>query len=494
MNKYLKDIFIHLDGIAMSPVYELIKSRKVDINNSKITSEAYINILKAIFKAQRISPSQIAEIPYSFSGIKDYYKSSVDLIQISNTTNSSNSDTIKSFNIQFDNLYSNYLKYINYSDSAKFENTVLKHMEGALIAPIIIYLSYSPDCKESDNRAIVENILKINPKILSFLEDISMIKDGLLTDKGNYILSRSYAYGVTASYMRTFIHIEELLLNNYKKIWIKDSFGDEYHVNRALNVWGSGKSHKNYFKKIDTYISKIFNQPLESQPKGIADMGCGDGSFLLHLNNLITNSTLRGKNLERYPLLLIGADFNEAALQQTKNMFKDNTNKPLTIQADISNPEKYAQEIKEMYSLDISDFLNVRSFLDHNRTFSSSNEDYQDFKNKTTNVFAWKNKAIKGNEIQSNLVNHFREWKKYISKHGLLALELHFIDINKIYENIGKLPITAYMATHGFSDQFIIEYEVYVECLNKAGLNLDLDYESVFPSNELKMISINLIS
>ena len=76
----------------------------------------------------------------------------------------------------------------------------------------------------------------------------------------------------------------------------------------------------------------------------------------------------------------------------------------------------------------------------------------------------------------------------------MLALELHFINIHEIYENIGNIPITAYMATHGFSDQFIIEYEAYVECINKAGLSLNLDYESLFPSTDLKMISINLIS
>ena len=66
--------------------------------------------------------------------------------------------------------------------------------------------------------------------------------------------------------------------------------------------------------------------------------------------------------------------------------------------------------------------------------------------------------------------------------------------MDEIHKNIGNIPITAYMATHGFSDQFIIEYEVYVECINKAGLSLSLGYESLFPSNDLKMISINLIS
>ena len=65
---------------------------------------------------------------------------------------------------------------------------------------------------------------------------------------------------------------------------------------------------------------------------------------------------------------------------------------------------------------------------------------------------------------------------------------------DKIHNNIGKIPMTAYMATHGFSDQFIIEYDAYKECINKAGLKIIPNYESTFPNEDLKMISINLIT
>jgi len=493
MNKYLKDIFIHLDGIPMAAIYELIKSKKIKAEGSKNVSKAYMNILYAVLKAQKISYSQIEQTPYDFSGIKDYYKAAVELIQLNKLKKELHSQVIKSFEMTFNKLYSNYLKAVQEQSFLKTrEDVLLKHMEGAIIAPIIIYLSYNLNKKMS--QFSIDYIEKISPEILLFLEKTNIVKNDVLTDKGEYIISRSHAYGVTTSYMRTFAHLEDLLLNNYKNIWIEDDFGDEYHVNRALNVWGSGNSHKNYFKKIDSCIIKVFNQPLELQPKGIADMGCGDGSFLLHLNQLISDKTLRGRHLDEYPLLLIGADFNKAALRETKNMFSNQKNKPMTIQADISNPEKYADDIKNAYSLDISDFLNVRSFLDHNRTFLKNAKEKQGFNCETTNVFAWKNTSITSNEIQSNLVNHFKKWKKYISKHGLLALELHFINIEEIHKNIGKVPITAYMATHGFSDQFIIEYNVYAECINKAGLNLNLGYESLFPSDELKMISINLIS
>ena len=60
-------------------------------------------------------------------------------------------------------------------------------------------------------------------------------------------------------------------------------------------------------------ITEIFNQPLDDQPVGIADMGCGDGTLLKHLYNVIKNNTKRGENFDTYPLKIIGADFNKAA-------------------------------------------------------------------------------------------------------------------------------------------------------------------------------------
>ena len=69
MNKYLKDIFIHLDGIAMAPVYEFLS------NNNNILSKgirngvfrleyrdgknhnlnrAYCSVLSKILQAQNI--------------------------------------------------------------------------------------------------------------------------------------------------------------------------------------------------------------------------------------------------------------------------------------------------------------------------------------------------------------------------------------------------------------------------------------------------------
>ena len=62
-----------------------------------------------------------------------------------------------------------------------------------------------------------------------------------------------------------------------------DASGFETLVNRAMNVWGSGGAHRTYFKKLDQIVIDIFNRPLAEQPRGICDMGCGDGTLLAHL-------------------------------------------------------------------------------------------------------------------------------------------------------------------------------------------------------------------
>ena len=57
MNKYLKDIFIHLDGLAMAPIYEIIShipNYKRGINPYASELGSYTFILCAVLKAQNM--------------------------------------------------------------------------------------------------------------------------------------------------------------------------------------------------------------------------------------------------------------------------------------------------------------------------------------------------------------------------------------------------------------------------------------------------------
>ena len=508
MNNFLKDIFIHIDGVVMAPAYELMSkseafNRNKVINPNSKSYGAYAHVLCKILSSQKLLKLKagdsnqfvwtelgkaVLQNRKNFRGIRNYYLSAINILE----------GYDKPSNVDFSQIVHNFTKI---TQSYGSKSVITKHFEGAIITPILIYFSKT---KNMDT-LYLKLTSEFDNSLINFMKDIDFISQKKISEKGKYFFSKSYAYGVTSSYLRTLVQIEELCFNPetigcIDKVHVSKRLkpkpkNTENHVDRALNVWGSGKSHKTYFKYIDEYIEYIFNLPIKNQPKGIADMGCGDGSFLLHLFNLIKYRTIRGKMLKSYPITLIGADYNQAALDQTKITFSNSTIKPLTLIADISKPNKFANDLKKNHSVNISDFLNVRSFLDHNRTYKQFNKlNDLSFKNKTSNSFVWRGKYLNKNDMQNNLVNHFKSWKKYISKYGLLVLELHCIDLNEIYRNIGKIPMTAYLGTHGFSDQFIIEYEVYRECLEKAGLQLSEKFEKFFPNEDKKMISINLIT
>src|SRR5262249_6513122 len=96
-----------------------------------------------------------------------------------------------------------------------------------------------------------------------------------LTACGRYAAQIATSYGVTVSYLPTFNVVSTLLFGN-PRIPRMDDNGVELLVNRGMNVWGSGGAHRTYFKKVDEIIIEIFNRPLNQQPRGVCDMGCGD--------------------------------------------------------------------------------------------------------------------------------------------------------------------------------------------------------------------------
>ena len=96
-------------------------------------------------------------------------------------------------------------------------------------------------------------------------------------------------------------------------------------------------------------------------------------------------------------------------------------------------------------------------------------------------------------EVEDNLLEHLGKWSPYVSQFGLLLIELHTIPPAVAARNIGKTAATAYDATHGFSDQYIIEIEVFNKVAAEAGLFPDPAVFRKFPDSEIATVSINLL-
>jgi hypothetical protein len=291
----------------------------------------------------------------------------------------------------------------------------------------------------------------------------------------------------------TFSKMDELLFGNPNVLRDVAEGGEEIHVDREMNVWGSGGAHDTYFKVVDEIIIKLFNLPIEEQPKGILDMGCGNGAFIEHIYNVIERQTLRGKMLDDYPLFLVGADYNQAALKVTRaNLIKADIWAKV-IWGDIGRPDVLAEDLLENYNIDLKDLLNVRTFLDHNRIWEMPKHITKDRVSYSTGAFAHRGERISNNLVEDNLLEHFNKWSPYVRKFGLLMIELHTIAPNLTAANLGKTAATAYDATHGFSDQYIVEIPVLHKIAAEAGLFPNTNYFRRFPDSNIATVSINLL-
>ncbi|MDH3697982.1 MAG: class I SAM-dependent methyltransferase [Flavobacteriaceae bacterium] len=381
------------------------------------------------------------------------------------------------------------------------QEQILKHIEGMLLAPSLVALGM--------NGMFHQYFMEHSFKAEEFHQDaesFTLLLDFFahlgwfnrkndtfqFTDKGLFFAKRASAFGVTVSYNPTFRHMETLLFGDPYAMWDVPEGQPEKHVDRAMNVWGSGGAHSAYFKKVDDIIIALFNKPIHEQPKGIVDMGCGNGAYLEHLFDVIEQRTKRGKMLDEYPLFLVGADFNEVALKVSRANLINADIWAKVIKGDISRPDLLANDLQDNYGMELGDLLNVRTFLDHNRIWEDPDLDTEKETSTSTGAYAFRGKRLSNTQVEKNLTEHLKRWTPYLKKFGLLVIELHTIPPALTAANLGKTAATAYDATHGFSDQYIVEIEVFHRIAAKAGLLLDKEHFSKFPNSDLATVSINL--
>lgn len=523
------EIFRHLDGVVTAPIVASLLTKEIItfiIQREKIllselsanfrANEGYLNVAIRTLASQDFLnydvDNEIDNITVSanhktqflqkygllYLKVISFLKYSTD---IKNQVNESS--FIEEFKQLSNAVKDNFEIQLSDSDEEKeIQMQILKHIEGCIIGPVIVYLGmtgmFHKYFMETSFQATEFHKNSANFEIiLDFMTHLGWFKKSngnyKFTETGIYFAKRAASYGVTVSYLPLLNKMDDLLFENASKIREIAEGEDEIHVDRAMNVWGSGGSHANYFKVANDFIIEIFNQPIHLQPKGVLDMGCGNGAFIQHIFETIERHTLRGKMLEEYPLFLVGADYNQTALKVTRANLINNDIWAKVIWGDIGNPQLLAEDLKENYEIDLSDLLNIRTFLDHNRVWKTPENNHPERISSSTGAFAYRGKRLPNNLVEESLKEHLELWLPYIEKNGLLIIELHALDTKLTAKNLGKTPATAYEATHGFSDQYILEVNVFKKICQEVGLKTDKDMFKKFPNSELATVSINLL-
>ncbi len=241
------------------------------------------------------------------------------------------------------------------SAASAVQRQVRNHVDGLLVGPAMVVLARngilaqmqggSFDLTGSRSSRTVVAVFDVLETLGWLHSESGSVR---LTPSGRYAAQIAHSYGVTVSYRPALACVNELLFGNARMPRV-DGEGRELFVDRAMNVWGSGGAHTTYFKKIDEVIREIFNQPIETQPQGICDMGCGDGTFLAHLYGAVRDGTERGRHLDKYPLVLVGADFNEVAREATRHTLRQaGIGTHEVIYGDVNDPALLARDMGKL--------------------------------------------------------------------------------------------------------------------------------------------------
>ena len=273
-------IFRHLDGIATAPVVHSLHQKKVvdfifdkkkcelsEICSQFPSNEGYMNVALRILASQGFleyevnNTSNIVEVQSNENTEKlleyaSLYNKVIPFLKEATHSQFQNFE-LASFS-EYAYLLDESVNNFGYSDAEIADNKVLaqilKHIEGCIAGPIIVQLGmrgmFHKYFMETSFQAGEFHKNEENfEKILDFLTDLGWFTKNQnnyrFTETGEYFAKRAASYGVTVSYLPMFNQMDEILFGNSKKMRGISNNEDEIHVDRKMNVWGSGGAHSN---------------------------------------------------------------------------------------------------------------------------------------------------------------------------------------------------------------------------------------------------------
>nr|ACG63826.1 SxtA [Microseira wollei] len=373
-------------------------------------------------------------------------------------------------------------------------------LDGLLLIPLLLTLHKHNLLAESEEKPFLSSLSGTVQEELGKLFihlGWADIKAGrlTLTELGRFMGERALNTAVVASYTPMLSRIYDVLFGDCISVFQRNASGHESHIDRTLNVMGSGFQHQKYFADLEESILSVFNQlPLEEQPKYITDMGCGDGTLLKRVWETIRFKSARGKAIEQYPLRLIGVDYNEASLTATTRTLAGLPH--LVLQGDIGKPEQMVRSLKAHGIHDPENILQIRSFLDHDRPFIPPKKRNEVEERTHLHYQAvcvdGQGELIPPHVMVQSLVEHLERWSQVVTKHGLMILEVHCLAPRVVYQFLDKTENLHFDAFQGFSQQYLVESDVFLMSAAEVGLFPKLELSKRYPKTfPLTRITLN---
>ncbi|HEX7243958.1 MAG TPA: class I SAM-dependent methyltransferase [Solirubrobacterales bacterium] len=309
------------------------------------------------------------------------------------------------------------------------------------------------------------------------------------TPSGEQARTFALNFGGVITYLPLFARLPEIYRGELNVT--HDPGEPEWHVLRDLNLRISGAAHKRYFSESEPIFLELFDrEPIERQPAFIADMGCGNGSWLVHLFEVIRSKTVRGRHLDEHPLTMVGVDPDPGARATTERKLAEAGALSLVISGDVTDPDRLAADLAT-HGLRVEDGLHIRAFIDHERTYRGDAEEPRAPGWASSVYMDAGGRAVSGEDIERDLIAHLRRWKPHVHRHGLVVLEAHSVAPSVMKRHLGALHGIAFDAHQAYSKQYTVDHASFLRCSQAAGLQPAGYCERRYPTGR-PFVSISL--
>ena len=275
-------------------------------------------------------------------------------------------------------------------DSAKnnwglHDELLIDYCNGSLFIPLLISLKADGHLISTEQQPLFSNLLPDTRVVLTniFIQNgwINDERPNVLTDAGRFIINNIHSKLVDTYHSA---------LSNLQDIFFGIAPMPVLGLDELFSI------NQDSYQELERATIELFNrQPIEQQPKYLLYSGHLDGECINRIHQAISQKTVRGSHLDKFPLTYLIYNNDQAVLHELSNKV---TNLSYQIVHGESDDLTDLQTYFASHHMDADDVLVINTFKDYRLTQS-----------------------------EQNWTSYFENWSKFIGRHGLLSLESHAI-------------------------------------------------------------------
>jgi acyl transferase domain-containing protein/enoyl-CoA hydratase/carnithine racemase/acyl carrier protein len=342
--------------------------------------------------------------------------------------------------------------------------------QGAILLPLFFAM------KEMDIDNFREEFNKLDLALVQTLEKLFIQEGWLTSDKGELTeqginLFRSRTVAKAVSLRKSLYQMKNLLFGNCAGIFNRHQDVSEAYLEQLFNFDLFGQPQDTYFKDLLNEIIPIFNQyPIEEQPEVIVDVGCVSESMLQQIYQIIVDKTVRGQNLQQYPLNLLGVTNSE---QSAVGSTSENPNYQVIL-GNINQPCQLTKSFESIGLTAEKQILYVCTLLGQKIIVDNQYENNKELSiidaEQSKYYLDTQGELLSNIEVINFWQQYLRQWSQTIHNYPLLMLEAHPLLPHQAYEQLGQSESFCFDIIQSFSRRCLISAESFITLAASVGL------------------------